>query len=109
MKHKPQIVITSTWRLDKPLATLIELLALLGTYVIGTTPELNEPFIKYIRQLEVEKYLSDHKKQHITWIAIDDTKAFYRPDANLLLTDGTKGFTDSNITDLSNLIQKVRF
>jgi hypothetical protein len=75
------IVITSTWRLDKPLRKLTEYLGPIGKYVESVTPEMNKPFTKYIRQLEVERYLLEQSIAHLPWVAIDDTPAFYRPDA----------------------------
>lgn len=51
------IVITSTWRLDKPLQELTKYLGPIGKYVESVTHKINELFIKCLRQLEIEQYL----------------------------------------------------
>jgi hypothetical protein len=49
----PRVVIATTWRLDLPLAALIEKLDPLGRYMKGVTPEINRAFVKYVRQLYI--------------------------------------------------------
>jgi len=102
------IVITSTWRLDKSLQELTEYLGPIGKYVESVTPEINEPFFKYIRQLEVERYILEQNIAHHPWVAIDDTPAFYRPDAPLICTDGTTGFTQRDARKLKSLLLEIR-
>jgi len=102
-----RVVITSTWRLDKPLDELKQLLGDIGELVVGVTPEVNEPFTKYIRQREVELYLEQHGSNYEKWIAVDDTAAFYQPDENLILTHGITGFTASDGISLRKLIKTI--
>lgn len=99
-----KLVITSTWRLDKPLEWLKQSLGEIGESVIGVTPEINEPFARHIRQREVELYLSNNCLSDEDWIAIDDTAAFYHPDVSIVLIDGSIGFTDLDGDFLRNLI-----
>ena len=99
-----KVVIASTWRLDEHIDELKQLLGDIGSSVVGVTPEINEPFIKHIRQCEVELYLEQHVPNHEKWIAIDDTAAFYRTNSHLVLTDGRVGFSELDGVLLRKLI-----
>ena len=104
----PRIVISSTWRLDKSLSELKELLGdIIGSCVVGITPEFDDPFVHSPRQIEVEMYLEQNGITNIPWLAIDDTPAFYRKDAPLLLTDPAKGFTENDINKFRNLVRTL--
>ena len=105
--YNAKIVITSTWRLDMAFDQMVEHLGTLGTYVVDCTPEINEPFIRHVRQLEVEKYLSENNLRRVPWIAIDDNAAFYRDDAPVLIVNGRKGFSLHDVQPLKDLIDKV--
>jgi hypothetical protein len=98
------IVITSTWRLDNSLAKIQAYLGELGKYVVGFTPEVNEPFLHHIRQVEVELFLKQQREETMPWVAVDDTPAFYRDDAPVIITDGKIGFTDQDAIPLRELI-----
>ena len=101
----PRIVISSTWRLDKSLCDLKELLGdIIGSCVVGVTPEFDDPFVHHPRHLEVEMYLEQNGITNVPWLAIDDTAAFYREDASLLLTDSGTGFTKNDIEKFRNLV-----
>jgi len=105
----PRIVISSTWRLDKSLCELKELLGdIIGTCVVGITPELVDPFVHSPRHIEVEMYLKQNGITDIPWIAIDDTPAFYRQNAHLLLTDPEKGFTENDIEKFRNIVRTLK-
>lgn len=105
--YNPKIVITSTWRLDVELKQMTSHLDNLDQYVVGSTPEINEPFTKHIRQLEVEKYLSVNNIKRVPWVAIDDNAVFYRDDAPVYITDGREGFTQDDIKPLREFIDTV--
>lgn len=91
--YDAQIVISSTWRLDKPLNELRTLLGpKLGEKVVGITPEIDDPFLHNPRQAEAELYLGQDDVEKWPWLAIDDTPAFYREDASVVLTDSQMGF-----------------
>jgi len=105
--YNVKIVITSTWRLDMAFDQMVEHLGTLGPYVVDCTPEINEPFIRHVRQLEVEKYLSEKNLHHVPWIAIDDNAAFYRDDAPVLIVDGRKGFSLQDVKPLTDLMDNV--
>ena len=104
----PRIVISSTGRFDKPLCELKELLGdIISSSVVGVTPEFDDPFVHHPRHLEVEMYLEQNGITNVPWVAIDDTAAFYREDASLLLTDPVKGFTKTDIEKFRNLVRTL--
>lgn len=96
--YDAKIVISSTWRLDFPLPELREKLGeKLGARVIGVTPEINEPFLHSPRQAEVELYLAQDEVEQWPWLAIDDTRAFYKADTAVVFTNSQTGFQTSNV------------
>lgn len=101
------IVISSTWRLDKKIDELILNLGKIGPHIIGYTPEINEPFSKHIRQKEIEHYISINKLGAISWVAIDDTPAFFRDDAPVYITDARCGFLEKDIKPFMNMIDNL--
>jgi hypothetical protein len=75
--------------------------------VVGITPEIGDPFMKHVRQSEVELYLHQNNLSSESWIAIDDTESFYRFNATLILTDGRKGFSDNDGVLLRKMLQNL--
>lgn len=107
MEVDASIVITSTWRLDKTLVDLTQLLGGLSSRVIGTTPEIDDPFMRYVRQCEVEKYLKDSGQGDILWVAIDDTPAFYAPSAPVYVTNPLTGFIEQDIEPFIKVVRSL--
>lgn len=106
--YDAQIVISSTWRLDKPLRELRTLLGpKLGEMVVGITPEVDDPFLHNPRQAEVELYLSQDGVEPWPWLAIDDNPAFYRDDAPVMLTDSQKGFQPSDVSLFREVVDEL--
>ena len=104
----PQIVISSTWRFDKSLEEIKELLGdIIGSCVVDITPEFDDPFVHNPRHIEAEMYLEKNGISNMPWVAIDDTSAFYREDAPLLLTDSRTGFTQNDIEKFRNLVRTL--
>lgn len=102
------IVIASSWRLDMPIEEIKFMLGPLEQQVIGTTPYIDDPFIHHPRQQEVELYLKQEELEDIPWFAIDDTPAFYKPNAPVLITDGKQGFIKGDCARLHNLIKSLK-
>ncbi len=106
-----KVVISSSWRL---LAYSLDDLRLnfsedLRERVIGVTPEikLNAPIDwEGCRQREVELYLSQNKLEGTPWLALDDVKENYLPDANLLLCKDK--FDDAEAQQLREMLTKLR-
>ena len=104
----PRIVISSTWRFDKSLEEIKELLGdTIGSCVVGMTPEFEDPFVHHPRHLEVEMYIEKNDISNMPWVAIDDTSAFYKEGAPLLVTDSRTGFTQNDIEKFRHLVMRV--
>lgn len=100
------VVITSSWREEKTMDELIDLLGTtLGERIIGTTPIIDDPFLHNPRYHEVLAYLATEPIRDRKWIAIDDEAGNYPPDAPVLITDRLKGFTRDDRETLVALIQ----
>jgi HAD domain in Swiss Army Knife RNA repair proteins len=88
-----QIVITSSWRANRPWEDLIRVFSPdIAVRVVGSTPVLKtDPFPRYN---EVLGYLSMNGQQDLQWIALDDDAELYPSGcANLILCED--GFRDS--------------
>lgn len=106
--YEAQIIISSTWRLDVPLPELRTLLGpKLGEMVVGITPEVDDPFLHNPRQAEAELYLEQDGVDPWPWMAIDDTPAFYREDAPVVLTDSRMGFQLSDVPVFREVVDKL--
>lgn len=89
-----RIVVTSSWREEKPLSELKSLLGNnLGSRVIGVTPVIDEPFMHHVRYHEVQAYLSDTSQPDIPWFALDDELGSYPESAPVILTDRRVGLS----------------
>jgi hypothetical protein len=91
-----QIVITSTWRESKTLDELKAYMGSLGEHVLGVTPVINDLIETGLRHAEVELYWEALGVNYIPWVAVDDMADYYRPEAPLILTDSSVGFTDAD-------------
>lgn len=106
-----KVVISSSWRL---LAYSLDDLRLnfsedMRERVIGVTPEikLNAPIDwEGCRQREVELYLSQNQLEGTPWVALDDVKKNYLPEANLLLCNDK--FDDAEAQQLREMLTKLR-
>lgn len=106
--YDAQIVISSTWRLDKPLNEIKTLLgSKLGEMVVGITPEVDDPFLHNPRQVEAELYLVQDGVEPWPWVAIDDTPAFYQEDAPVVLTDSKTGFQLSDVSTFRGIVDEL--
>lgn len=99
-----QLVITSTWRLSWSLEEIRRRLGILGSYLIGVTPEIDDPFVKHARYQEVllHRKLNGLPSSH--WIAIDDESGRYPALGNLILTNPRIGFSDADAVRLTRLL-----
>lgn len=97
-KLDASIVITSTWRYDKTIDELRNLLgAELGERVIDITPMLDiDPFMHWPRAREVNAWINEHYSHDKPWAAIDDEEGNY-PEGNCYITDRVTGFTNADI------------
>lgn len=103
--HNVGIVLTSTWRLEWPLAQIREQMGILGSRVLGVTPEIEDPFVRHGRYREVLQHRVQHALPDSNWIAIDDELGRYPEDLeNLILTDPRTGFAAGDAVKLARLL-----
>lgn len=100
-----EIVISSSWRLTRPLPALVEALsAEVRMRVVGTTPtkvlpgELPESLMAYEREAECHAWLRAHERAHLPWLAIDDRAWLFKPfNRNVYLVDGRMGLREEDV------------
>lgn len=96
-----QVVITSTWRLQKPLDQLRKRFSAdIAARVIGDTPRFNSlvdvpsTLVSYEREAECHAWLKANDLSYLPWLALDDRSWLYRPFCkSLFLVDGKTGLT----------------
>lgn len=111
----PQIslVISSTWRLKRPLHMLKELFSEdVAARVIGATPlyaeleDVPETLEGYQREAECRFWLRQHECTAQEWLALDDRSWNFRPfNRNVFLVDGDVGL---DATAAKNLVARIR-
>jgi hypothetical protein len=108
-----QVVITSTWRLQKPLDQLRERFSTdIAARVIGDTPRFNtlvdvpSTLVSYEREAECHAWLKANDLSYLPWLALDDRSWLFRPfSKSLFLVDGKTGLT---ATAAERLNEKLR-
>jgi len=106
-----RVVISSSWRL---LAYSLDDLRLnfsedMRERVIGVTPEIKlNAHVDWegCRQREVELYLSQNQLEGTPWLALDDVKKNYLPDANLIICNDK--FVEVEAQQLREMLTKLR-
>ncbi|MDD2882497.1 MAG: HAD domain-containing protein [Rhodoferax sp.] len=109
-----EIVISSSWRLDSSFQELKRLLSTdIGQRVIGTTPFYHDPKLDhlqnrptgYVRQWEIERWMSENSSIEAQWVAVDDYPEWFEPNCpNLLVTSAATGFVENDKQTLRDLI-----
>ena len=97
-----KIVITSSHRKVHSQEHLMSQLGPLGEYVVGTTPIIDERFLKHVRFEEVVLWLMAENSMDEKWIAIDDVPGNYPGNANIIITDPHRGFSETDAIKLSS-------
>jgi hypothetical protein len=96
-----QVVISSTWRLQKPLDQLRSRFSGdIAASVIGDTPRFNtladvpSSLVSYEREAECQAWLRANDMAYPPWLALDDRSWLFRPLCkSLLLVNGKTGLT----------------
>ncbi|AYM96405.1 hypothetical protein EAG14_10355 [Acidovorax sp. 1608163] len=96
-----QVVITSTWRLQKPLAQLrSRFSADIAARVVGDTPRFStlidvpSTLVSYEREAECQAWLRANEMAYRPWLAVDDRSWLFRPFCkSLFLVSGKTGLT----------------
>lgn len=105
--HDVGIVVTSSWRLEWPVARIRKRTGILGNRVLGVTPEIEDPFVRHGRCREVLQHRVQHALADSNWIAIDDEPGRYPEDlGNLILTNPRTGFTAQDAAKLAHLLDR---
>jgi hypothetical protein len=95
-----EIVVSSTWREDHDLEGLKSYFSPpVRDRIIGATPSLEDGYECGGRQREIQAYLESAGLDgtNCSWVALDDMPLFFEDDCpNLVLTDSTRGFTESD-------------
>ncbi|WCM90484.1 HAD domain-containing protein [Acidovorax sp. NCPPB 3576] len=110
-----EVVITSTWRLQK---SLDDLCAYFSNDVMpriaGVSPQFGEltdvpdTLRAYQRQAECRAWLSGNGLLHHPWLAIDDRPWLYRPfTKSLFLVDGSTGLTEVSGAQLVKRLRQL--
>lgn len=94
-----ELVISSTWRLQRPLDVLKKLFSEdVAARVIGTTPlyaeldDVPDTLEGYQREAECRSWLRRHGRVAQEWMALDDRSWNFRPfNPNVFLVDGHVG------------------
>lgn len=108
-----RIVISSTWRLERPLEDLLRGFSrdIVGM-IDGVTPRYcdlaNVPhtLVGYQREAECHAWLWANGMPQCNWVALDDRSWLYRPFCrSLLLVDGRTGITQAAAVKLVACLQ----
>lgn len=110
-----EVVITSTWRLDKPFDTIrARFSADIAPRILGVTPqfsqleEVPDSLVSYPREAECNAWLRANEHASSPWLAIDDRSWNFRPfNRSLFLVDGKTGLTTELAQDLLFRLQKL--
>ncbi|MFI8619274.1 HAD domain-containing protein [Acidovorax sp. NPDC077693] len=110
-----EIVITSTWRLQKSLDELRSYFSSdVANRIAGMTPQFSElqdvpdTLFAYQRQAECHAWLSKQGMRHRPWLAVDDRSWLYRPfTTSLFLVDGRTGLTEHQAVQLATRLRQL--
>ena len=95
-----QVVITSTWRDELPLAALRELIGNGGEFdcrIIGGTPNLEGEGCYGRRDLEIQRWMQNNGYTG-AWLAIDDQLELFGGEGkNVYLVEGRRGLVERDV------------
>lgn len=99
-----EIVLSSTWRVDKSLNELRTLLSeTVADRIVGVTPrfihmpDIPSQLALYEREAECMAWLTANRPPWTQWLALDDRPWLFRPFCqNLFLVDGKLGLEESS-------------
>lgn len=86
-----RVVVSSTWRLLRPVEELRRLFnPLLARQIVGKTPWIDDGHA-FPRERECIQWLRSHAAPWTTWVALDDRPWLFRPFCPQLITVPWKG------------------
>lgn len=104
-----KIVISSSWRENRPWENVIKAFSLdIAARIIGATPVLKQkepPYLKHPRHEEILDFLNQKNLTTAEWVALDDDPKIYPPDCqNLILcSDGFRDAEESTLREVLSL------
>lgn len=109
------VVITSTWRLQRSFESLCSLFSGdVASRVLGVTPrfaELNDvpnSLLGYEREAECNAWLRENDRIVFPWLAVDDRSWIFRPfNSSVFLVDGKTGLTAAAAEELTVRLLKL--
>lgn len=109
------IVITSTWRLQRELEELlVHFSADVAHRVIGVTPAMSllndvpDSLVSFEREAECNEWLRSSGRLALPWLAVDDRPWLYRPfNPSLFLVNGKTGLTKQSAQELTQRLQRL--
>lgn len=109
-----EIVVSSTWRQNRPLEELQALFSRdIRSRIIGVTPQWRDvqgdaSFGAYVRQAEIEHYLRESGRPWGQWLAVDDQRHLFKPFcANLYATNPATGLTEADCEALEQRLHPI--
>jgi len=106
--HNVPIVVSSSWRLDKTIDELRDLVGeRLGPRIIGVNPYIEEPCLLNCRYQECMLFLHDENLRDIPWAAVDDEAGHYPREAPVVICDPRKGFGPVEAEELDKLLRSL--
>jgi len=106
--HDVSIVVSSSWRLDKTLDELRDLVGeQLGPRIIGVNPYIEEPFLLHCRYRECLLFLQEKNLKDVAWVAVDDEAGHYPREAPVVICDSRKGFGLAEAERLDELLRPL--
>ncbi|BEU98660.1 hypothetical protein ACDW_43660 (plasmid) [Acidovorax sp. DW039] len=110
-----QVVISSTWRLQKPFDQLRDRFSKdIAPRVIANTPRFNtlddvpSTLVSYEREAECHAWLKANELSYLPWLALDDRSWLFRPFCkSLILVNGKTGLTPSGGDQLKERMRQL--
>jgi hypothetical protein len=105
LRQRPgvDVIISSTWRIERTLSDLRALFAPdIESRIISVTPRWQDfqdeaSFGTYVRQCEIEHWMRNSSRAWESWVALDDQAHLFQPFCkNLVRTDPDLGLTDES-------------
>lgn len=97
-----QVVLSTSWRLDKPFADLLLLFhPALRCRIVGVTPALAEQPGQ--RWLEIQRWLVQNNATRSRWVALDDDRSLFPPYCDhVVWCDPARGLRRHHLAQLED-------
>lgn len=106
-----QVVITSTWRDELPLAALRQLIGNGGEFdarILGSTPNLENEGCYGRRDLEIQRWMQDKGYVGEAWLAIDDQLELFGGNGkNVYVVDGRQGLAENDVPSVIGRLSRA--